>query len=210
MAKRDYYDILGVKPGVSEAELKKAYRELAKRYHPDTHPGDKAAEERFKEISEAYYVLSDTKKRADYDAFRSSGGYGRGPGGQGGFHGAQGFDMDEILRAFRTAGAAGGCARRGAGQFRGFEDLFGSFGGPGTEEATEGSVEADVRAVLKISRQRAQKGGEVSFTTRDGKKITVKIPAGFTSGNKLRLARQGRDCPTCQHPGDLILTVQVE
>lgn len=207
MSKRDYYDILGVKASASESDLKKAYRELAKRYHPDTHPGDKAAEERFKEISEAYYVLSDAKKRADYDAFRSGGGFGRTAGAQGGFHGAQGFDLDEILRAFR---GAGGGARRGTTQFRGFEDLFGSFGGPGTEETAEAPSEADTRAVLKISRQRAHKGGEVSFTTRDGKKITVKIPAGFASGGKLRLARQGRDCPTCQHPGDLILTVQVE
>ncbi|MCG3175752.1 MAG: Curved DNA-binding protein [Candidatus Omnitrophica bacterium] len=211
MAKRDYYEILGLKPGAAEAEIKKAYRDLAKRNHPDARPGDKAAEERFKEISEAYYVLGDAKKRAEYDAFRSGGGFGRSGGGAyGGFQGAQGFDFDEILRAFRGSGAAGGAKARysTAGSFRGFEDLFGSFGTPGAEEVE--SVEADTRATLKISRQRAQKGGEVSFATREGKKITVKIPAGIVSGSKLRLSRQGRECPTCRHNGDLILTVQVE
>ena len=99
---------------------------------------------------------------------------------------------------------------------RGFQDIFGDlFGGGGEnyendEEDYSREVSSDVTATLKISKSRAQKGGEVSFATRDGRKITVKIPAGIGSGKKLRLARQGNACRTCGHPGDLILTIKVE
>ena len=205
-AKKDYYQTLGVSEKASPDEIKNVYRNLAKKYHPDANPNNKAAEEKFKEISEAYYVLSDAKKRQEYDG--------------GGFQGAQGFNFDEILRAFRGSQQGGGGARRVhvrfGGGMRGFEDVLGDiFGGGrgfGGQEAEEepGEFSSDAAASLKISRQRAQKGGEVSFATREGKKITVKIPPGITSGKKLRLARQGVDCPTCHHPGDLILTIRVE
>ncbi len=220
-AAKDYYKVLGVGENATEDELKKIYRTLAKKYHPDANPNNKAAEEKFKEISEAYYVLSDAKKRREYDSYKKAGfSQGYGGGGGGGFQGAQGFDYDEILRAFRGAqggGARGGTFRFGGGNAAGFQDVFSDLfsGGmsQGGEEDYGGamqSVSADVTATLKISKARAQKGGEVSFGTQDGKKITVKIPAGITSGKKLRLSRQGKDCPTCQHPGDLILTIKVE
>lgn len=214
MASKDYYKILNVRENVSVDELKKSYRELAKKYHPDANPNNKSAEEKFKEISEAYYVLSDEKKRREYDAYKK-GGFSQGySGGAQGFQGAQGFDYEEILRAFRGAQSGRQSHVRFGGG--GFEDIFGElFGGRaqsyGQEEEPETEeVSSDVTAVLKISKSRAQKGGEVSFNLREGKKITVKIPAGITSGKKLRLSRQGNECPTCNHSGDLILTIKVE
>ena len=218
-AKKDYYQVLGVSEHASVDEIKKTYRTLAKKYHPDANPGNKSAEEKFKEISEAYYVLSDAKKRKDYDLYKQSGfSQGQGGGYQSaqGFQGAQGFDYEEILRAFR--GGQGGGGRRTTvhfgGGMRGFEDIFGDLfsGGreSGGEEEAQSQISSDAAATLKVSKSRAQKGGEVSFGTRDGKKITVKIPAGTNSGKKLRLTRQGGVCQTCGHPGDLILTIKVE
>lgn len=222
-AKKDYYQLLGLKESASADEIKKTYRELAKKYHPDANPGNKSAEERFKEISEAYYVLNDSKKREEYDAFKKGGfsqGYA-GASGQQGFQGAQGFDFNEILRAFRNQQQGGRTGRQGgqsSGGARGFEDVFGDMfgggrqqqqGGYGEEEA-EDETPVDENATLRISKSRAQKGGEVTFAARNGKKITVKIPAGVPSGKKLRLTRQGNTCPTCHHPADLILTLKVE
>lgn len=223
---KDYYKILDVSESATADEIKKAYRALAKKFHPDTNPNNKAAEEKFKEISEAYYVLSDTKKRQEYDAYKRSGfagGYGPGGGASGGFQGAQGFNYEDILRAFRGAqsggGRSGGVHMRFGGGAGAFEDIFSElFGGGGSggfrqareeEEAIE-EISSDVTATLKISKARAKSGGEVSFTDRHGKKITVKIPPGITTGKKLRLSRQGSECPACHHNGDLILTIKIE
>ncbi len=213
--KKDYYQTLGVAESASSDEIKKAYRNLAKKYHPDANPNNKPAEEKFKEISEAYYVLNDSKKRREYDSYKKS-GFSQDYGSGGGFQGAQGFNYEEILRAFR-GGQGGGrrTAVRFGGGMSGFEDIFGDlFGSPSRgfeneEEAVE-TISSDLAVALKISKSRAHKGGEVSFAMNDGKKITVKIPAGISSGKKLRLSRQGKTCPTCSHPGDLILTLKVE
>jgi DnaJ-class molecular chaperone len=217
MAKKDYYEILGVNEKASDDDIKKAYRVLAKKHHPDANPNNKTAEERFKEISEAYYVLSDAKKRREYDSFKHGGfsqNYGGGGGGSQGFQGAQGFNFDEVLRAFRGAQQGGGGRVRYSSNMRGFEDIFGNFtqgfGGPDDDEGQYPQTTSDLTAVLKISKMRAQKGGEVAFNTQDGKKITVKIPAGIVSGKKLRLSRQGKICQCCGHPGDFILTLKVE
>ncbi len=112
-AKRDYYEVLGLKKGASEEEIKKAYRKLAKKYHPDANPGDKDAEKKFKEIGEAYAVLSDSQKRAQYDqfghqAFDGSSGFG----GFSGFDGAE-FDMGDIFSMFGFGGGGGGQRRQG-------------------------------------------------------------------------------------------------
>lgn len=216
-AQKDYYKTLGVADTASADEIKKAYRDLAKKFHPDTNPNNKSAEERFKEISEAYYVLNDAKKRREYDAFRKS-GFSQAYGSGGGFQGAQGFNFEEILRAFKGArtSSSGSTRVHFGGNMGGFEDVFSDlFGGGyarsgGYAAAPDEEIAVDAHATLKISKARAQKGGDVSFTTREGKRITVKIPAGITSGKRLRLARQGDDCPTCHHPGDLILTIKVE
>lgn len=195
---KDYYKVLGVSESASPDEIKKSYRSLAKKYHPDANPNNKPSEEKFKEISEAYYVLSDAGKRREYDAFKK-GGFsqpGRQAGAGGGWQGAQGFDFEEILKSFR----------RGSGS-----SMF-SFGGSEDEEDeyAVSKISSDKVMTLKISRSRAQKGGEVSFMINEGKTITVRIPAGIVSGKKLRLGRQGKTCPTCDHPGDLILTIKVE
>ena len=118
MAKRDYYEVLGVSKNASEDELKKAYRKLALKYHPDRNPGDKEAEEKFKEAAEAYSVLSDKDKRARYDQFGEAG-----LGDNGGFGGA-GMNMDDIFSMFGDLfGGHGG----GFGGLGGFD--FGGFGG---------------------------------------------------------------------------------
>lgn len=205
MPEKNYYKVLGVPENAPVDEIKKTYRALAKKYHPDANPNNKAAEEKFKEISEAYYVLSDEKKRRDYDAFKKS-GFSRGPGSAGGFQGAQGFDYEEILRAFRSQGGGRGGVRMGGI----FEGLFGGGQAEEYEEVPAGyKVSADAQAVLKVPKAKAKAGGEMRFI-KDGRTITVKLPAGIASGKKLRLSRQGNLCQTCEHPGDLILTIKVE
>jgi len=112
MAKRDYYEVLGVEKAGSSDDIKRAYRRMAMKYHPDKNPGDKAAEEKFKEVSEAYEVLSDPSKRQQYDQFgHAAFGPGRGGMGGGGFGGGGfggGIDLEEALRTFMGAAGGGG------------------------------------------------------------------------------------------------------
>ena len=117
MAKRDYYEVLGVDKSASADEIKKAYRKLAKQYHPDLHPGDAEAEARFKEVNEAYSVLSDSDKKAKYDAYGHAAfeqGGGGGGSGFGGFGGFGGFDIniDDIFGGM-FGGGRGGARRNG-------------------------------------------------------------------------------------------------
>lgn len=215
MPQKDYYKILGVPDGASADELKKSYRLLAKKYHPDANPNNKAAEEKFKEISEAYYVLSDEKKRREYDSYKKAGFSQSFHGGQG-FQGAQGFDFEEILRSFRSGqgrGSGGARFRMGGSTGSIFEGLFGGLGDEYGEEAQQGQlpkISSDSSVTLRIPKTKAQKGGEVRFTTKEGKTITVNVPAGITTGKKLRLSKQGNTCQVCEHPGDLILTIKVD
>src|SRR5437870_908088 len=143
MAEKDYYDILGVKKNATEEEIKKAYRSLAKKYHPDKNKGNKEAENKFKEISEAYAVLSDQEKRQQYDRLgREAFSFG----GAGGANPFAGFDFSQFTN--RARGGHGG-ARRPAGA-GGFTDIFSDlFGGGGFEEGPARG--ADVDAELTIS-----------------------------------------------------------
>lgn len=209
---KDFYKTLGVSKDVSDADLKKTYRKLARKYHPDANPGDKAAEEKFKEITEANSVLSDPKQRKEYDAVRAMGSGARfqAPGaGQhsGGFEdmfggafggGAGGYGQQEGSYQFRTSGGQGG----------GFEDLLGGlFGGAGgAGRSFRDPAGADVKAQATISFGQALDGATVTLADADGKHVKTKIPAGVKDGQKIRLRGKGRPGSP---PGDMIITVHV-
>jgi len=180
MAEKDYYELLGVKKTATEAELKKAYRDLAKKYHPDKNKGNKDAENRFKEISEAYAVLSDSEKRAQYDRL------GREAFGPGGANPFAGFDFSQF-------GGGGGRTRRSSGGRRGatmdftdiFGDLFGGSGGGGFDPEPQQEAQVDVT----IDFRDAIRGTMITLNV-NGEPMKVKIPEGIGDGQKVR-ARRG-------------------
>ncbi|MBX8466338.1 DnaJ C-terminal domain-containing protein [Deinococcus sp. RIT780] len=207
MAYKDYYDVLGVSRGASEADIKSAYRRLAKQYHPDKNAGDEKAAERFKEIGEAYAVLSDPEKRQVFDQFGHTGqvppGYG-GPGAGGGFQGGDfsGFDPGQFSDFFQ--GLFGQTGRRGgAGQgFPGgaqvnLEDLLGG-GGMGGGRRFVQNVEGE----LQVTLAEAFSGSDEVINV-DGKRLSLRVPAGTRDGARLRLAGQGPG------GGDVLLTIRV-
>jgi molecular chaperone DnaJ len=189
MAEKDYYEILGVKKSASESELKKAYRDLAKKYHPDKNKGNKDAENRFKEISEAYAVLSDSEKRSQYDRL------GREAFGPGGANPFAGFDFSE----FMGSGTAGGRGRRGNARGRAqtvdftdiFGDLFGTGGGRGGFESGGfgAAPEQEMQAEATIDFRDAIAGTTISL--RNGDAVSVKIPEGIRDGQTVRVRRKG-------------------
>ena len=150
MAKRDYYEVLGVPRGAGEDELKKAYRRIAFESHPDRNPGDRGAEQRFKEASEAYEVLRDPQKRARYDQFGHAGAAGAGPQG----FDFSGFDLADALRAFM---------RDFGGDLGGFEELFGGGRGRGGARVQSGD---DLQVRVRLGLEEVATGVE--------KKIRVK------------------------------------
>jgi DnaJ-class molecular chaperone len=199
---RDYYEVLQVPKNATEADVKKAYRKLARQYHPDRNPGDKTAEAKFKEVQEAYDVLSDKTKRAQYDQFGFAGPGPGGPGG-GGFQwgSAEGFDPEifqsgDLADLLRRMGAMGGGP--GAGGFDA-EQLFGRRGRGRSRQAPPQEVEAEATIPFRT----AALGGKVGLSV-NGQQIDVKIPAGVEEGKKLRLAGQGPG------GGDLILVLRIE
>jgi len=206
MAAKDYYTILGVGRNASDEEIKRAYRKLAMKYHPDRNPNKKEAEERFKEINEAYAVLSDKEKRKQYDTY-----------GAEGFHQRftqedifRGFDFDEILSSL--FGGRGRWEYRSGGR-SGFDfgDLFGRQGGDENMGRMPQKGE-DIVYEMPISLEEAAFGGEkrISFQ-KNGKaeEISVKIPKGIASGKKLRLSKKGMEGRNGGPPGDLYLQVFV-
>lgn len=212
---KDFYKVLGVDKSVSPADLKKAYRKLARQFHPDSHPGDTKAEAKFKEISEAYSVLSDEQQRQEYDQIRAMGGGARfAAGGSGG--GGGGFE--DVFGGLFNQGARG----RGAQQPRGgggFEDLLGGMfsGGGGFGQSSGGfrgfggpTAGRDITATTSIDFITATKGDTVTLSGGEGKPITVRIPAGVTDGQKLKLRGKGEPSRDGGDAGDLVLTVHVD
>jgi len=198
---KDFYEILGVSKDASDAELKKTYRSLARKYHPDANPGDAKAEARFKEISEAYTVLSDSTQRAEYDqirAMRAGGPRFTSGGGQGGFEDVFG-------------GMFGGGMPRSA-QGADFGDLFsGLFGGgaPGYSGYREPTKGRDVISRVTLDLRTALAGTDVTLEGPGGKTIKARIPAGVKDGQKVRLRGKGHPSPDGGRPGDAIITVGV-
>ena len=216
MADRDFYEVLGVSRGATPDEIKKAYRELAKELHPDRNPGDQDAEERFKEVSGAYSVLSDDKKRALYDEFGEVGlrdGFDPGTyraathAGAGGFGGFGGVDFGEVFR-----GGGVDLGGQGGATFNvNLEDLFGGRGRgrgyarvPRRGRDLESEVTIDFReAVLGCTR-------ELSLRSSHGERtLKVRIPGGVKNGGKIRLRGQGGPGADGGPNGDLVLHVHV-
>jgi DnaJ-class molecular chaperone len=193
---KDYYQTLGVAKNVDQATLKKSYRKLAQTYHPDRNPGDKQAEDRFKEITEAYAVLSDKEKRQQYDRF-----------GESGFH--QRFSQEDI---FRNADLGDLFGNFGGG---GGEDLFSQlFGGGqrgrGQRQPAKGQ---DYSMEIGIPLRLAIEGGERHVEYRNEgqvEQIKVRIPAGIEEGAKLRVSGKGGAAPTGGRSGDLYLQIHIE
>ncbi len=192
---RDYYEILGVNRGATPEEIKKAYRKLAVQYHPDKNPGDKAAEEKFKEASNAYSVLSDPEKRRMYDTRGHAGVEGMG------FEGYR--TMDDIFRNLNLDDIFG---RGGFGGFGGFGDAFGdAFGPRRTTAPTRGR---DIRMNLSIPFADAVLGAKKEVNVQ-GKRITLTIPPGIQDGKTLRIRGHGESLGVGTS-GDLLVTVSVQ
>lgn len=180
--KRDYYEVLGVSRDADDAALKKAYRQLAKKYHPDTNPGDKEAEAKFKEASEAYAVLSDPEKRRQYDQFGHSAFENGGAGGGG-------FDYSNMSDIFSDIFGGG--------------DIFGDLFGGGRRRSSNGPMRgADIRASVRITFAES-----VTGTTKK-LDITLKDPCPKCGGSGAKPGTQPETCPKCGGKGQIVYTQQ--
>ncbi len=201
-SKRDYYEVLGVSKNASDDEIKKAYRKLAVKYHPDKNPDDKEAEKKFKEINEAHDVLSDKQKRARYDQFGHAGvgGAGGNPFSGGGASGNSfgGFDFNGQTFNFDFGGGGG------------LDDILGSlfgFGNAGPRRPRRG---ADYQASVVLTFEEAI-FGTTKTVDLNGKDLKVKIPAGIDDGMSIRLRGKGGKAPTKDgEDGDLYVRVKVK
>ncbi len=218
MSEKDFYKILGVSESASDEEIQKAYRKLARKYHPDRNKEEGAAE-RFKEVNEAYQVLSDKEKREKYDKLRKyGGGIPRGTtvrGTGGGVGGGVEVDLDDLLRQFFGGGsAAGGAAPRGGVRSEFDEVDFGFGGFPGQQVRQRGPRRGeDMRQTLEVPFDVAVPGGTVQLRmSRPGeapRDLDVKVPQGVDDGQSIRLSGLGRPGDPGQPVGDLLLEVRV-
>ena len=198
MAQQDYYEILGLKKGATPEEVKKAFRKLAVKYHPDKNPGDKKAEDRFKEINEAYAVLSDPQKKSQYDQFGSDG-----------FH--QRYSQEDIFRGFNASDIF---REFNLGSDDVFSRIFGGRGGGFRQGGGYGMSRkgGDFEMELVLSFHEAFAGGEkrISYSSEGrSEEVSVKIPAGIDSGARLRLAGKGGAGIGGGPNGDLYLDIVV-
>ena len=212
---RDPYTILGVAKAASEADIKKAFRALAKKHHPDTHPGDAGAAKRFQEISGAYDILGDKEKRAKFDrgeidaAGNPRGFDPRAQGFQGGPFGGMGGGGRE--QHFEWSGPGAGTGGEAAQGFRAediFADLFGGRGGGGRRR-TQPQPGEDFAFELTVGFEEAAKGGTRRLSLPDGREIDVRIPAGLKDGQQIRLKGQGGPGHNGGPAGDVRMTVSV-
>ena len=215
---KDFYAVLGVSKDASAQDIKKAYRTQARKYHPDHHPDNPKAEEKFKEIGEAYSVLTDDEQRQQYDAIRAMGSGGaRFSAGQGGPGGA-GFE-DVFSSMFGGGGHPGARPAPGGGANPDIDDLLKMFGGqaggfggggPAGFAPNRGPAKgSDTSARTRISFRDAALGTDLRLTV-DGRTVTTRIPAGVHDGQKIRLRGKGRPGPGGAPAGDLLLTLDVE
>lgn len=209
MEYKDYYKVLGVAKDASEADIKRAYRKLARKYHPDVNPGDKKAEERFKEINEAYEVLSDAERRRKYDQLGSSYAQWQQRGGAPG-----GFDWSQWTTPGGVHVEYGDLSDLfGQG---GFSDFFNAiFGGMGAPSAAGAGRRAnvqmrgrDVEQQVEITLEEAFHGTQ-RILEKDGRRLEVKIPAGAVTGTKVRIAGEGSAGLGGAPAGNLYLVVKV-
>ena len=183
MAKRDYYEVLGVDKGASADEIKKAYRQAAIKYHPDKNPGDAEAEEKFKEAAEAYDVLSSPDKKARYDQFGHAGMSGAAGGGAGGFEGfGGGFSMEDIFGRFGDI-------------FGGHFGGFGGFGGGGQQGGKRVNRGSDLRIKVRLNLKEIVNGTEKKL------KINKLIACDQCGGSGAKTPDAYKTCPTCNGSG---------
>jgi DnaJ-class molecular chaperone len=192
----DPYKILGVARTASADEIRRAYRKLAKALHPDARPGDKAAEERFKRVSQAFNTLSDPKKKAEYDA---GGMQGMGPGFGGGMGGA----AQRGPFNFRQPRHGGGSPHE-MGDI--FSDLFSDFGAQARSGPHKGS---DIRQLLTVDFMQAARGGKHRVKLPGGRSIDVAVPPGGSDGQVLRLRGQGDQSPDGGTSGDALIELKI-
>lgn len=213
MEYKDYYKTLGLERSASEAEIKSAFRKLALKYHPDRNQGNKQAEEKFKEINEAYEVLSDKEKRSRYDQLGDSYSNWQQQGTPGN------FNWNDWVNA-SSGGAPGGIHYDvgdlndilGGGGFSDFfQSIFGGMGGvssaPGTRQRARHAQPVNYQQDVQISLEEAFRGAE-RIVTVDGRRLTMKIPAGARTGTKVRMAGAGPAGPDGR-PSDIYLVIEV-
>lgn len=210
MSETDYYKILGVDKKASEGEIKKAYRKLAMKHHPDRNKGDKSAEEKFKKISEAYAVLSDKEKRKQYDTYGAS-DFRQRYSQEDIF---RGFNFGDIFREFGFEDSSFGNIFMGSGgPGRGFSFSFGGTPhGPHTGARQAQTKGADLVYELPVTLQEVLNGATKMIALEEGgktRKINVKLPKGMVTGKKLRLAGKGQPGAFGGPPGDLYIQAKV-
>jgi DnaJ-class molecular chaperone len=194
MSKKDYYAVLGVPRSAKAEDIKKAYRKLARQHHPDVNPGDKASEEKFKDISEAFDILSDEKKRSVYDHY--------------------GFYSDQIPQETGAGPGAGfDFSRFDSSNFQDvFSEIFSNLRGRASQSYTQAARGSDIEQPMEVSFEDAMRGLNANFEIqRNGsrEKISVKIPAGVDTGSRIRVAGKGEPGSFGGPPGDLYILTNV-